>query len=137
MASNYKAAKLKYHDIREGDFFAFDRKIGRKDILEFSKLTGDFNSLHIKDNVAHGMLSGSLFSVLVGMHCPGERSLYLNQTLNFRHPIYAGDRVTVRGTVINKSDSTEVITLKTEILKKGKVMVDGEAKVKVRVLDHE
>lgn len=77
------------------------------------------------------MLTGCFFSTLVGMHCPGENSLYLSQTLNFRAPIFAGDKVLVRGTVISKNDSIRLITLKTEILRQGAVAVDGEARVKV------
>ena len=57
--------------------------------------------------------------------------MYISQTLNFRHPIYYDDTLTVKGTVIDKSDAIKIITLKTEILKDGKLIIDGEAKVKV------
>ena len=137
MASNYKGANLSYQDIRVGEVYSFARKISRKDIMNFAKLSGDFNRLHIKDNVVHGMLSGSLFSTLVGMYCPGERSLYVSQTLNFRKILCGGDSVIVRGTVVGKVDSVRIVILKTEILnlKDSKIMVDGEAKIKV--LEHE
>ena len=57
--------------------------------------------------------------------------MYLGQTLNFRLPIFYSDEVEVRGEVVAKNDSIKVITLKTEILKAGKVVIDGEAKVKL------
>jgi 3-hydroxybutyryl-CoA dehydratase len=133
--------KLCYPDIKEGEIFLFERKISKEDVMDFAKLTCDFNPLHVdeeygkksqfKQNIAHGMLAASLFSTLVGMHCPGEKSLYLSQTLNFRKPIYYNNMLTVKGTVVNKNDSLKILTLKTEILKEGKVMIDGEAKVKV------
>jgi acyl dehydratase len=136
-----KANKLNYSKISEGDVYSFSRVISRQDVLAFAELSGDFNPLHVdkdfgkksefKANLVHGMLASSLFSTLVGMRCPGEKSLYISQTLNFKLPIYCNERLTVRGTVISKSDSTRLITLKTEILKGEKIAVFGEAKVKV------
>ena len=136
-----KAANLSYSDINKGDVYLFKRNISKQDVMNFAKIIGDFNPLHVdadfgkknqfKGNIVHGMLAGSLFSTLVGMHCPGEKSLYISQTLNFRHPIYHEDTVIVKGTVIDKSDAIRIITLKTEILKDGKLIIDGEAKVKV------
>jgi acyl dehydratase len=82
-------------------------------------------------NIAQGMLIASLFSTLVGMHCPGEKCLYLSQTLNFRSPVFYDDTITVKGTVVSKNDSIKVITLKTEIIKAGKAVITGEARVKV------
>ncbi len=141
MNNTSKAAKLNYSDINNGDIYSFKRRISKQDVMDFAKLSGDYNPLHIesefgkksqfKSNIVHGMLVGSLFSTLIGMHCPGEKSLYLSQTLNFKKAIYHDNTVTVKGTVISKSDSIKMIILKTEILKDGEVMIDGEAKVKV------
>ena len=138
---------MKYEDIKIGEIYSFNRKISKKDVLVFAKLTGDFNALHVneifgrksifKKNVVHGMLVGSLFSTLVGMHCPGENGLYLSQSLNFKSPLFYEDEVTVRGTVIDKNDSVKVLVLKTEILRDGKITIQGEARVKIldEVLD--
>ncbi len=136
-----KPSKLKYSEINEGDIFLFKRRISKQDVMDFARISGDFNPLHVdedygkkstfKNNIAHGMLAGSLFSALIGMHCPGEKSLYLSQTLSFKLPIYCDELATVRGTVLHKNDSIKLITLKTEILKDDKVAVYGEAKVKV------
>ena len=141
MSNMEKANKLTYSEISEGDVYSFSRIVTRKDVLTFAKLSGDFNPLHIdedfgnksqfKANLVHGMLAASLFSNLVGMHCPGEKSLYISQTLNFRLPICCNEQLIARGTVISKNDSARLITLKTEILKGEKIAVSGEAKVKV------
>ena len=121
--------------------YSFERIITKKDVLSFATLTGDWNPLHTDEkyasksqfgqNIVHGMLAGSLFSALIGMYCPGENSLYLSQTLDFRSPIFYNDLVEVRGEVVAKNDSIKVITLKTEILKEGKIVINGEAKVKL------
>ncbi|MCD4718411.1 MAG: hypothetical protein K8S13_00925 [Desulfobacula sp.] len=41
--------------------------------------------------IAHGMLSASLFSTLVGMHIPGISVIYKSQTLEFLRPVFIGD----------------------------------------------
>lgn len=137
----YKALCYKYSEIEMGLVHSFEKKITQLDVLNFADITGDFNPLHINQdygkksqfgkNIVHGMLVGSLFSTLIGMYCPGEKSLYLSQTLNFKHPLFYGDKVLVRGTVINKNDCIKIITLRTEILKDRIVVINGEAKVKV------
>src|SRR3989344_420032 len=138
---NKKAVDLSFADIVEGEIYQFTRKITPDDVLKFTVLTGDFNPLHVdkefgaksqfKQNIVHGMLAGSLFSTLVGMHCPGKKALYLSQTLNFKTPLFYDDTVTVKGTIIAKNEVIRLITLKTEIIKKGKVCINGEAKIKV------
>lgn len=136
---NEKAVSINYEDVKIGSMYSFERKISRKDIMDFARLTEDFNPLHIdkkfgakskfKNNIVHGMFTGSLFSKLIGMHCPPENNVYLSQTLNFKNPVFPGDVVLVKGTVMNKNDSIRVITMKTEIFVRGRVAVSGEAKV--------
>ena len=138
-----KAKNLSLSDINEGEIFQFIKKITIEDVRKFASITGDFNPLHVdkkfgensqfKKNIVHGMLAGSMFSTLIGMYCPGMKSLYLSQTLNFKIPIFYNDTVIVKGTVTAKNDAVNLITLKTEIIKEGKVCINGEAKVKVLV----
>ncbi len=136
-----KSAELKYEDISIGNIYEFERKINRNDVLSFAHLTGDQNPLHVNpefgkksqfgQNLVHGLLAASLFSRLIGMYCPGQNSLYLSQTLQFKGPIFIEDLVTVRATVTHKSDSIKVIDIKTEVIKKGMALITGLAKVQV------
>lgn len=135
----HQPATLNYSDIEIGAVYEFSKRITEAEVDAFAHLTGDFNPLHCDPsygektqfhrNIVHGMLVGSLFSTLVGMHCPGKKCLYLSQTLRFKKPIFMGDEVLVRGTVTDKSDSVKVITIKTEVLVDQVVTVSGEAKV--------
>ena len=135
------AARLRWEDIKLNDVFTFSRQITGADAQAFAQLSGDFNPLHVDAsfgvqskfgrNVVHGMMVSSLFSQLVGMHCPGENSLYVSQTLNFRKPTFYDDTLTVKGTVIDKRDSLRLVTLKTEIVRGDEVLIFGEAKVMV------
>ena len=104
---------------------------------------GDYNPLHMdtlyarangfEGRLAHGLLVGSLFSTLVGMLCPGRRALYLSQNLNFKKPVVAGRKMSIKGEVLDKFESLGVIKLKTVVYdEKEDVAVEGEALVKVR-----
>lgn len=136
-----QSAELKYEDIKVGTMYEFEKIITQAEIMKFAELSGDYNPLHADaefgsrsqfgQNIAHGMLGASFFSTLVGMYCPGKNSLYLSQTLQFKKPLFNNDLIIVRGIVMDKQDSVKMITLKTEILRNGEVMISGEAKVKV------
>ena len=145
MASNRNKIALNdfaYKDIKKGMEFSFERLVDKKLVKDFSKMSWDTNPLHMNakyasttvfgDRIAHGMLLGSFFSTLVGMLCPGKRSLYVSQSLRFRKPIKIGNFVMVSGRVIHKSDATETVTLASVIKNKsGEIIVDGEAVVKM------
>ncbi len=130
-----------YESITIGEIVEFSTVVSDAMVDAFAAHTGDHNPMHTDDayarahgftgRIAHGMVVASLFSTLLGMHCPGKRNLYLAQSLNFRKPVYPGTTVTVRGTVLRASDSTRTIGIRTEILAQGVVVVDGEATVKV------
>lgn len=134
---------LEFEQINVGDVFSFEKLIDDELVDCFAALVGDHNPLHMdavyaKENgfegrLAHGLLVGGLFSTLVGMLCPGERALYLSQSLNFKRPVVAGKEVLIKGEVLDKFESTRVIKLKTVVYdQRGAIAVEGEALVKVR-----
>ena len=140
---NDKINELSFDDIYIGQKTNFSKKITESLLDEFSKLSGDFNPLHMNDNFAksskfgkrivHGMLLASFFSQLIGMKLPGKNALYFSQTLNFRSPCYVDDEVQIKGEIIEKSNSTKIITIATSIFNySGVCLIDGIAKVIVR-----
>lgn len=135
------------------DFTLDSIKIGQKKIFsqiitkslidDFAKISGDYNPLHMNDEyafntsfekrVCHGMLLASFFSKLIGMYLPGKNALYFSQSLQFKSPCFINDKIFVKGEVLDKSNSTRIITVKTTIQKNsGEYLVDGQAKVIVR-----
>jgi 3-hydroxybutyryl-CoA dehydratase len=130
---------LNYEDISVGDSREFVRHLTRADVQQFSELTGDTNPLHLDEQYAsltkfgrcipHGMLIGSLFSTLVGMHLPGKKCLYLSQNLNFKNPGVIDGEVIVRGVVTGKIDAFRILTLQTTVHSGSSILVEGEAKV--------
>jgi len=137
------ANELSFDDISIGQKESFSIKITESLLDEFSRFSGDFNPLHMNNEFAesstfgkrivHGMLLASFFSQLIGMKLPGKNALYFSQTLNFRSPCYIDDEILVDGEVIEKSDSTRIITVSTSIFNSsGTCLIDGTAKVIVR-----
>ena len=109
---SHEPCDKKYEDISIDDVFAFNHKLSSKDLDIFSKLSGDKNLLHLdydfavskgfNSEVVFGMLSASLFSRLIGMHCPGKNALYLSQSMDFKRPLFLDNEITVKGTVLKK-----------------------------------
>ncbi len=136
-------AEYKFDEIILGTKTKFTVQVDEYMINEFARISGDHNPLHVNEKyaaktqfgkrVCHGMLLASFFSRLVGMYMPGKNALYFSQTLNFQTPCFAGDKVTIEGEVVDKSQSTRIITIKTTAYNQlEKCLVDGIAKVIVR-----
>jgi len=93
-----------FDDLRVGQRAAFAKTITEADLSHFVAITGDVNPLHVDaefarrtffgERIAHGMLSASLFSTLVGMVLPGIGAIYRSQTLEFLRPARLGDTLT-------------------------------------------
>jgi len=135
--------RFAYADISVGEKAAFSVLITDELVDEFGNLSGNLNPLHMDEEygrrsvfhhrIAHGMLAGCLFSRLLGMYLPGEHSLCLSQTLQFRRPVMIGVELTIRGEVLQKTDSSKTITVLTvaEDSHTGEVLVSGEALVRL------
>ena len=129
-----------YDEIRIGDSVAITRTLTKEDIQLFAVVTGDMNPAHLDEAyaktdifrqiVGHGMWTGSMFSVLLGMHLPGPGTIYLRQTLNFLHPVRVGDTITASVRVTKKDDAHKHITFETLCAnEKGEHVLEGEALV--------
>ena len=91
-------------DLSVGMTGVFAKTVTEADIVMFAGISGDTNPVHInqlfaegsmfKNRIAHGMLSASLISTVVGTRLPGPGCIYVSQNLRFRAPVKAGDRVT-------------------------------------------
>src|SRR6187402_3093461 len=110
-------------NLKIGDSASISKTITDADIQVFADVTGDHNALHLDEEyaattrfggrIAHGMLSASLISAVLGNELPGAGSVYLSQTLKFVKPVFPGDTVTARVTVIAIREGKPIITLET------------------------
>ncbi len=138
-----KAHIIRFEDIKIGQEASFDTRITDDMVSSFAQLSGDFNPLHMDDTYAaqtefkhripHGFLGASFFSRLVGMHLPGQYSLYLAQHIFFRKPLGIGMTLLIKGTVVQKIDSVHTIKIAMQVIDHATstVLIDGEGVVKV------
>ena len=126
--------------MKVGDTAARTFTVSDEIVRGFSELTGDRNPVHLDDEfaqrtrfgrrIAHGMIAASQISAAIGNTLPGPGTVYLNQTLQFLAPVFIGDIVTTRVTVISIKEGKPVATLETTCEnQRGEVVLKGEAVV--------
>lgn len=118
----------------------------KTDIITFEKadcyaaVTGDYNPIHFNTNtarqsrykqpIAHGMILAGFISGVVGMSLPGSGCIYETQTFSFRRPVFYGDIIRTRVTVVQKDPARNRIILRTECFNQSQELVlSGEAVV--------
>lgn len=125
----------------------FAKTITESDIVMFSGVTGDMNPVHVnedfakdtifKGRIAHGMLTASLISTVLGMKMPGPGCIYLSQDLKFLAPVRPGDTVAARAVITDIIPEKKRIVCKTTASVGDKLVCDGVAKMMVRSREEE
>src|SRR5690606_38688843 len=115
------------------------RTVTDADILMFAGVSGDMNPVHMDDEfaattmfkgrIAHGFLTVSFVSSVLGTKMPGPGAVYVSQTVRFLSPVRAGDTVVSRATVIGLLPEKRRVTLDTRCIVRDKVVLEGEAVV--------
>lgn len=110
-------------------------------IGQFAEASDDFNPVHMDEafaartayrgRIAHGLLSASFGSAVVGTILPGAGAIYLGQTLNFHKPVRIGDEALARVTVAAIDEAAARVVLRCEVLVEDDVVMDGDATVRV------
>ena len=124
-------------DLSAGMTKIYAKTVTEADIVMFAGISGDTNPVHLdalfadqtsfKGRIAHGMLSASFISTVLGTRLPGPGCIYLSQTLKFRTPVKAGDTVTARVTIKAVDQQSKRVTLETICSVGDQVVIDGEA----------
>jgi 3-hydroxybutyryl-CoA dehydratase len=130
-----------FEDLHVGQAAALSKTITDADIQMYSVVSLDTNPIHLDEEVArrsrfggriaHGMLSASLISALLGTRLPGPGTIYLRQSLAFRAPVKIGQTVTAVVEITDLNPPRKSVTLRTRCLVKEDVVIDGEACVLV------
>ncbi len=127
-------------ELKVGDLAKFSKTISESDIYLFAGVTGDLNPAHVnedyakdtffKTRIAHGMLSASFISTVIGTMLPGPGSIYMRQEVSFLAPVKIGDTVTAIVEVADIIADKKRVRLKTYCINQNKeTVVDGEALV--------
>jgi 3-hydroxybutyryl-CoA dehydratase len=126
-------------DISVGMSAETAKTISEADILLFTAVSTDTNAVHLDEEygkttmfggrIAHGMLSASLLSAVLGTRLPGPGVIYVGQSLRFKAPVRIGDTVHAKVTVKEVITDKCRVILDTVCTVSGKVVIDGEATV--------
>ncbi len=115
----------------------YAKTVTETDIVLFAGISGDSNPVHVNQDfavdtmfegrIAHGMLTASFISTVLGTRLPGPGCIYLRQDLRFLAPVRAGDTVQARCTIIEIAPEKSRVKTHTECRVGDTVVVEGEA----------
>lgn len=124
-------------DIKRGMEASYSQTITDCDIKTFAGLSGDHNPVHVSDEyaknsrwerrIAHGLISVSFFSGLMGTKLPGVGCVWVSQTLKFLKPVYIGDTVIAKVIVKDVDFERRRVFLQTICIVNDEIVIDGEA----------
>lgn len=126
----------------------FAKTISEFDIYSFAGITGDFNPVHVNEEVAkksrfgkriaHGMLSASFICTALGTKLPGEGTIHIKQELEFLRPVFIGDTITVQLEVLEIVGEKKYLKIASQIYNQhNELVVDGFSIVKAPKEVHE
>lgn len=111
-------------------------------IALFARLSGDRNPLHFDDGfargigfagrIAHGALTTSLLSAILGMDLPGPGSVLLEQRVRFLAPVRPGDTIDAALEVTKVRAEKPIVTLAARIACRETLVAEGELVVLLR-----
>ncbi|WP_284943558.1 bifunctional enoyl-CoA hydratase/phosphate acetyltransferase [Acidisoma cladoniae] len=138
-----------FDEIAVGDSASLSHRVTQRDVDLFATATGDVNPAHVDPAYAatdmfhhiiiHGLWGGGLISAVLGTKLPGPGTIYLGQTLRFRHPVSIGDTITATLKVTEKQADKGNVTFDCVCTNQdGQVVITGTAEThapreKVRV----
>lgn len=123
-------------NVNIGNEISVFRTITREDILNFAKLTGDYNTIHVDStsNIVHGALLNGLVSGVLGTKVPGPGTIVVEQNLTFPAPCYAGDTIEIKVQIISVR---KIMKCEYTCVANGeKVVLQGNAKLIKKVVKH-
>lgn len=130
-----------FADLAVGMTVAIENTVSEQDVTDFARVSGDYNPLHMdeayarttqfKGRIAHGALSASYISAILGNDLPGPGAVFMELNLKFVRPVRIGDTVISSAEVIEMIERGYRVRLGVKGEVDGKVVMKGEALVMV------
>ena len=103
-------------DLELGMEASHEKTVSEGDINSFADVSGDYNPVHMdeayaagtffKSRIAHGMLTASFISTVLGTRLPGPGCIYLSQNLRFLAPVRFACHCEVNGKIVVEGEAT-------------------------------
>lgn len=126
-------------DLEVGMTRRLEKTIEDWDIRAFADISTDHNPVHLDEEyarqtifsgrIAHGMLTASLISAVIGEQLPGHGTIYLGQSLKFLAPVRPGDAVVAEVSVREIDYAKRRVTLDCACRVGDRTVLAGEALV--------
>lgn len=136
-ANNIEKGTIFIEDLEIGMTRELSKTIGDYEIEQFAELSTDYNPVHLDDDyaeetmfggrIAHGMLTASLISAIIGEQLPGHGTIYLKQDIKFIAPVRPGDRVLAQVSVAEIDHMKRRVTLNCVCKVQDKPVLTGQA----------
>ena len=141
MQMNKNGIILNYFDSIKLNMSAnLERIIYEQDLINFAEVSGDTNPIHLNkkfaaksifgEQVSHGMLVASFISAVFGTIFPGPGWIYISQNIEFKAPVFIGDKVVVNVNVAKILKLRKMVEFKTIVTVRDKTVVNGLAVLK-------
>ena len=128
-------------DLKVGMSASYAKTVTEADVVLFAGISGDTNPVHLNEEfaketmfqgrIAHGMLSASFISTVLGTKLPGPGAIYLSQNLKFKAPVRAGDTVSATATITDIVAEKKRVVMQTTCSVRNQIVLEGEAIVMV------
>ncbi|MEM7236927.1 MAG: MaoC family dehydratase [Pseudomonadota bacterium] len=139
MLDNMPRGTICIEDLEIGMTRFVEKTITDTDIRMFADVSTDHNPVHLDEEyaqetmfggrIAHGMLTASLISAVIGEQLPGHGTIYLGQSLKFLAPVFPGDTVRAEVCVQTIDHSKRRVTLDCICRVGEKAVLKGDAMV--------
>lgn len=130
-----------FTDLAVGMTVSIQNTVTEQDIVDFARVSGDHNPLHMDEEyakqtqfggrIAHGALSASYISAVLGNDLPGPGAVFLELSLKFVRPVRIGDTVTSTATIAEMIERGNRVKLAVKGEVAGKTVLRGEATLMV------
>ena len=121
---------------------SISRKVTSKDILSMAHVSGDMNPIHTDENyaaknffgrqIAHGLFCLGMVSNILGTRLPGEGTILVSETVNYKKPVFVDDTITTTVTILDIQHEKDKINFSFKCEnQKGEVVTDGTALTKI------
>ncbi len=132
---------MPYHieDLKPGMSESYTHTITERDVEQFGEISGDVNPVHFdeefakttpfKGRIAHGVLTASYISTILGMKMPGPGTIFMGLNTRFKAPVRIGDTVTATCTVRETVPEKRRVIFDCTVKVGDTVVVEGDATV--------
>lgn len=127
-------------EIKVGDEAYFAKTMTETDMMLFAGITGDLNQLpingefarktHFGQRIAHGMLTASFVTNIIGMKLPGFGTALRSFKVRFTAPVFLNDTVEVGIRVTETNVAENTASLETwAVNQRGETVMQGSCVV--------